>query len=171
MTIDDFVKWIYPQAKKMGEISPVFVTAQAALESGWGKSAIGKNLFGITKGSSWKGRTQLVTTTEYFSNPKVYFSSPECVIKVVKVSDKRYKYTVKRLFRDYDSVADCLADHLAILKKPQFADAWPFRNDAKQYVRKIQDLVGGKYATSPSYVETMDKMINIVINSINKQKL
>lgn len=171
MTIDDFVKWIYPQAKKMGEISPIFVTAQAALESGWGKSAIGKNLFGITKGSSWKGRTQLVTTTEYFSTPSVRFYSPECVIKVSKVSDKRYKYTVKRLFRDYDSVADCLADHLAILKKPQFADAWPFRNDAKQYVRKIQDLVGGKYATSPSYVETMDKMIDIVIKSINKQKL
>ena len=171
MTIDDFVKWIYPQAKKMGEISPIFVTAQAALESGWGKSAIGKNLFGITKGSSWKGRTQLVTTTEYFSTPGVRFSSPKCVIKVVKVSDKRYKYTVKRLFRDYDSIADCLADHLAILKKPQFADAWPFRNDAKQYVRKIQDSVGGKYATSPSHVETMDKMINIIINSINKQRL
>ena len=171
MTIDDFVKWIYPQAKKMGEISPIFVTAQAALESGWGKSAIGKNLFGITKGSSWKGRTQLVTTTEYFSTTSVRFSSPECVVKVVKVSDRRYKYIVKRLFRDYDSVADCLADHLSILKKPQFADAWPFRNDAKQYVRKIEDLVGGKYATSPSYVETMDKMIQIVINSINKQKL
>ena len=171
MTIDDFVKWIYPQAKKMGEISPIFVTAQAALESGWGKSAIGKNLFGITKGSSWKGRTQLVTTTEYFSTPSVHFLSPECVIKVSKVSDKRYKYTVKRLFRDYDSIADCLSDHLAILKKPQFADAWPFRNDAKQYVKKIQDLVGGKYATSPSYVDTMDKMIDIVIKSINKQKL
>ena len=41
MTVKDFVKWIYPQARKMGEINPVFVTAQAALESGWGKSAIG----------------------------------------------------------------------------------------------------------------------------------
>lgn len=171
MTIDDFIKWIYPQAKSVGEINPIFVTAQAALESGWGKSAIGKNLFGITKGSSWKGKTQLVTTTEYFSNNKVRFSSPERIINVVKISDNRYKYTVKRLFRDYNSVADCLSDHLAILKKPQFADAWASRNDAKKYVRKIQDSVGGKYATSPSYVETMDKMIDIVINSINKQKL
>ena len=38
MTVKEFVKWIYPAAK-CGEISPVFVTAQAALESGWGKSA------------------------------------------------------------------------------------------------------------------------------------
>ena len=49
MTVNDFVAWVYPEACK-GEISPVFVTAQAALESGWGKSGIGNNLFGITKG-------------------------------------------------------------------------------------------------------------------------
>ena len=125
MTVKDFVKWIYPQARKMGEINPVFVTAQAALESGWGKSAIGNNLFGITKGSSWKGAVRLVTTTEYFSRPDIGFKAPEKVLQVVRLSEKRYRYTVKRLFRDYDSVADCLADHLAILKKPGFADAWP----------------------------------------------
>ena len=56
MTVNDFVAWVYPEACK-GEISPVFVTAQAALESGWGKSGIGNNLFGITKGSSWTGRS------------------------------------------------------------------------------------------------------------------
>ena len=45
MTVDDFVKWIYPHAKKT-DINPIFVTAQAALESGWGKSAIGLLLLG-----------------------------------------------------------------------------------------------------------------------------
>ena len=48
MTPKEFVAWIYPAAERIGEISPLFVTAQAALESGWGKSAIGNNLFGIT---------------------------------------------------------------------------------------------------------------------------
>lgn len=162
MTVKDFVKWIYPQARKMGEINPVFVTAQAALESGWGKSAIGNNLFGITKGSSWKGAVRLVTTTEYFSRPDIGFKAPEKVLQVVRLSEKRYRYTVKRLFRDYDSVADCLADHLAILKKPGFADAWPYRNDAKEYVRRIVDNTGPKYATSPDYVATMDKLFLMV---------
>lgn len=77
MKVNDFVKWIYPLAKAMNEIDPVFVTAQAALESGWGKSAIGNNLFGITKGSSWSGAVQLVNTTEYFSRPDVTFRAPE----------------------------------------------------------------------------------------------
>lgn len=171
MKVNDFVKWIYPQAKAMGGISPVFVTAQAALESGWGKSTIGNNLFGITRGSSWKGAVQLVTTTEYFSRPDVSFRAPEEVLGVKQVGDKRYKYTVKRLFRDYDTVADCLADHLAILKKPGYKDAWPYRNDPREYVRRIQDAVGSKYATSPDYVDTMDKLFRMVEDAARKEGL
>lgn len=171
MRVSDFVKWIYPQAKAMGEISPVFVTAQAALESGWGKSAIGNNLFGITKGSSWKGATQLVTTTEYFTSPDVAFKEPEQVIQVVKMGEKKYKYTVKRLFRDYDTVGDCLQDHLAILKKPGYSDAWPHRQNPGAYVRKLVDNVGSKYATDPSYVETMDKLFVMVKNVVQEERL
>ena len=171
MRVDEFVKWIYPQAKKMGEIHPVFVTAQAALESGWGKSAIGNNLFGITKGSTWKGAVQLVTTTENFSRPDVTFKAPEKVMQVVKVGERRYKYTVKRLFRDYDTVSDCLSDHLAILKKPGYADAWPYRNDPKAFVRKLVDGIGSKYATAPNYVEAMDKVFQMVENVVLKERL
>lgn len=162
MTVKEFIKWIYPVAGQ-GEIDPVFVTAQAALESGWGKSCIGRyNLFGITQGSSWRGPVLLATTFEYFTTPDVKFRPPECVISVTKLSDKKYKYQVKRYFRDYHSLEECLADHLAILKKPGFADAWPFRTNARMYVRKIQDSVGSKYATSPDYVDTMNKLFDMV---------
>ncbi len=171
MRVSEFVKWIYPQAKKMGEIDPIFVTAQAALESGWGKSAIGNNLFGITKGSTWKGAVQLVNTTEYFTTPNVTFKAPEKVMSVTKIGEKRYKYAVKRLFRDYDSVADCLNDHLAILKKPGYADAWAYRKDARQYVRKVVDNIGSKYATSPDYVQTMDKIFVMVENVVLSERL
>lgn len=171
MRVSEFVKWIYPQAKKMGEIDPVFVTAQAALESGWGKSAIGNNLFGITKGSTWQGAVQLVNTTEYFTTSNVTFNAPEKVMSVTKIGEKRYKYAVKRLFRDYDSVADCLTDHLAILKKSGYADAWPYRKDARQYVRKIVDNIGSKYATSPDYVQTMDKVFRMIENVVLSERL
>ena len=92
MKIDDFVKWIYPHAKKT-DINPIFVTAQAALESGWGKSAIGNNIFGITKGS-WKGAVQLVTTREYFTNPNVKFKAPEKILSVELISNGKYLYKV-----------------------------------------------------------------------------
>lgn len=160
MTPKEFINWIYPEAAK-GDISAVFVTAQAALESGWGKSAIGNNLFGITKGS-WTGTVELVTTTEYFNRPDVSFKAPEKVLSVTDLGNGRYKYSVKRLFRQYDSVAECLSDHMAILKKPGYADAWPYRNDPDTYVEKIQDAVGSRYATSPDYVSTMKKLFRMV---------
>ena len=49
-----FARNIYAAALQATDIAPEFVTAQAILESGWGKSRVGRfNLFGITKGSNW----------------------------------------------------------------------------------------------------------------------
>ncbi len=166
MTKDEFVKWLYPHAIKM-DIDVVFVIAQAALESGWGKSAIGNNLFGITKGS-WKGKTKLVTTREVFSNPNVKFNAPEQVISITKLESGKYKYIVKRLFRDYENIGECLKDHSAILQKPQFADAWMHRHDRSKFLRAIVDNVGGKYATDPNYVSVMESMFRSVIVTMNK---
>lgn len=170
MTVNDFVAWVYPEACK-GEISPVFVTAQAALESGWGKSGIGNNLFGITKGSSWTGPVELITTTEYFNRDNVSFKLPERVLSVTELGNGRYKYRVKRLFRQYGTLADCLTDHLAILKKPGYADAWPFRDNPDLFVEKIQDCIGSRYATSPDYVQTMKKLFRMVERSVKTQGL
>jgi flagellum-specific peptidoglycan hydrolase FlgJ len=163
-----FVKWIYPQAKKNADISPVFVTAQAALESGWGANAIGNNLFGITVGSHWNGKKRLVLTHENFSRSDVKFNPPEKVTDIKHLSQKNYRYTVYRYFRDYDNVSDCLADHTSILKKPQFADAWPYRHDAVEFTRRIVDNIGSKYATDTRYVSTLLSVISDV-SSIVKQ--
>ena len=155
----EFAKWVYLAAKN-GEIDPVFVTAQACLETGWGKSKIGKfNIFGITKGS-WTGKTVLILTTEYFSTPNKVFKAPEIKVSVVKMGPTKYKYTVKRLFREYDSLKQALDDHTAIFKKDMYADAWPFRNDPVKFAEKICDNMGAKYATSPSYLTSLKSMIN-----------
>lgn len=169
MTVEEFVQWIYPVASP-GEIDPVFVTAQAALESGWGNSCIGKyNLFGITKGS-WTGKTQLVTTTEVFSTKTVQFNAPEQVLSIASLPSGKFRYTVKRLFRDYDSLEQCLNDHFEVLRKPHFAHAWPYRSDPAKFVEQLQ---AGKikYATAPNYVDTMHKVIRMVEQEVNKQKL
>lgn len=159
-----FAREVYEAAKTGTDIAPEFVAAQAILESGWGKSKIGKyNLFGVTKGSNWTGKTILVRTHEYFNTPNRRFTLPEKVISVTySKTKKKYYYTVDRLFRDYDSLADCLTDHSYILQKPGYADAWPYRHDAEVFARKIADNVGCKYATDPLYTYTITKLIKQV---------
>ena len=174
MNKDDFVKWLYPAAKGR-QISSVFTTAQAALESGWGASKIGEyNLFGVTKGSSWNGPTKLVLTYEVFPVSNRKFSSPEKVVKVqdITVSGKRkYRYTVYRLFRNYNSLDQALDDHQQILMGNGYKDAWPYRTDAREYAKRITDGIGCKYATDPNYLKTIDSLITTVEKSIQQQKL
>lgn len=159
-----FARRVYAAAVEATDISPEFVTAQAILESGWGKSAVGQyNLFGITKGSRWTGKTVLVLTHEYFSTPNRTFTPPERVVSVCKSKvPGRWYYTVYRLFKDFDSLADCLQEHSRLLQKPGFADAWPYRHDAEEFARRICDGLGSKYATSPSYLSLMLQLIKTV---------
>lgn len=169
MTPKDFIEWLYPVAQRTSDINPVFVTAQAGLESGWGEKRIGEyNLFGVTKGSSWAGEVMLVDTTEYFKRPDVKFTLPEKVLSVVKLGEDRYRYKVKRFFRVYHSLDEALTDHLRILQKPGFADAWPYRKSPEEFVKRLVDNVGPKYATAPDYVTQMNKIFNMVRKNIPK---
>lgn len=153
-----FLIAVYQAAKHL-EIDPIFTAAQAMLESGWGKSKIGKyNIFGVTKGS-WTGKTILVKTTEYFKNGDKVFKAPEKVISKQRLAPSKWEYKVYRLFRDYDSLEQALADHEAIFKKPMYADAWRYKDNALMFARKITDAMGAKYATSPVYYNSLRKMI------------
>lgn len=159
-----FVRSIYAAALNATDIAPEFVTAQAILESGWGKSRVGKfNLFGITKGTGWTGKTVLALTHEYFPTPNRTFLPPERIVSVCKVKGRQqWCYTVYRLFKDFDSISDCLAEYSRIFQKLAYADAWPYRHDAEEFARRICDNRGGRYATSPNYLHMMLSLIKSV---------
>lgn len=170
--VEHFIREVYPAAceySQISGISPLFVTAQAALESGWGRSKIGRyNIFGITRGSNWHGRTLLHPTTEYFSRGDFTLTPPEQVISIKRLHDKRYQYRVMRLFRDYDSLRDALADHCRVLSGKGYSDAWAYRGDAREFLRRIQDNVGWRYATAPNYVEILMRVIDMVELNITR---
>ena len=159
-----FARSVYAAARTASDIAPEFVTAQAILETGWGKSKVGKyNIFGITKGSNWTGKTILVLTHEYFNTPHRTFTPPERVVSVAKVKNKNsWSYKVYRLFKDFDSLEDCLREHSRLLQKPGYADAWAYRKDAEEFARRICDNTGSKYATDPNYMYTITSLIKTV---------
>jgi flagellar protein FlgJ len=158
----EFIRQVYPAAQRLYEthdgLHPLFVTAQAALETGWKIKTTGNNIFGITKGASWTGPVNLLQTTEIFSTPDKQFTPPEKVISVEQLAPDRYRYTVYREFRAYDSLEDSLEDHLSLLKGPLYRDAWPYRHDPREYARRI----AGTYATGPDYAKTLIAVIDKV---------
>lgn len=164
-----FCRMVFDAAKKLNEISPYFVAAQACLESSWGARTIGKyNCFGITVGSNWNGKKVLSATTEIFTRKDVTFKWPERVTKVTPIGNGRYRYSCLRYFKDFESMEQCLEEHLRLFKKSGYADAWPYRKDAREFAKRIADNQGCKYATAPTYAKTMCDMIASVERIIGK---
>lgn len=124
--------------KKSGVLASLTI-AQAILESGWGKSGLtvkANALFGIKAGTSWKGKVYSAQTQECF--------------------DGATFTTITALFRAYESWAESVADHSALLTGAARYKAVIGERDYKTACRAIH---AAGYATDPQYA---DKLIQII---------
>jgi flagellar protein FlgJ len=137
---DDFLRTLRPHAEQAAReigVDPDVLLAQAALETGWGRSvpcnAQGEcsfNLFGIKAGSQWSGATVNVPTLEF-----------EAGIPVRKVER----------FRAYDSPADSFRDYAALIRdSARYASARGAGDNVEAFAAALQQ---GGYATDPHYAQ------------------
>jgi peptidoglycan hydrolase FlgJ len=137
---DDFLRTLRPHAEQAAReigVDPDALLAQAALETGWGRSvpcnAQGEcsfNLFGIKAGSQWSGATVSVPTLE--------FESGVAVRKVER-------------FRAYDSPADSFRDYAALIRdSARYASARGAGDNVEAFAAALQQ---GGYATDPNYAQ------------------
>lgn len=116
-------------------ILPSLTISQAILESAWGRSAIGNNLFGIKAYSDWKGKKKYVWTSEERSNGT--------------------KYRTKCWFKDYDSIEDSVRDHTKLLLGSRYDKV----REAGNYREACYAVKDAGYATSSDYSESLIQLI------------
>ncbi len=127
-----------PMAQKAAErigVDARYLVAQAALETGWGKSIIRQqdggsshNLFGIKTGSRWDGASARALTTEYEGGKAV---------KEVAA------------FRSYSSFEQSFHDYVSFLQgNDRYQNAL---DSAANPERFMQELQRAGYATDPQY--------------------
>jgi len=137
---EDFVWALKPHAVRAARalgVDPGILIAQAALETGWGRSVIrqgdggsGFNLFGIKADPRWRGDYVTVPTLEYEAG----------------VAVRRHA-----AFRSYASVAESFQDYVNLVRNnPRYARALEKAADPRAYVRELQ---AAGYATDPGYAE------------------
>lgn len=127
-------------AKLIG-CSPAAVTAQAAQETGWGKAAIGNNLFGIKADASWKGLKQLRRTWESENGQVVYIDA---------------------WFRDYPTLDAGILDHFEFLKtNSRYAKVFD-PDDSLSDEDYFARLAQAGYATDPKYAENLCAVLDSV---------
>jgi len=121
-------------AQKYGAKYPMLVAAQWALESGWGKSIVGNNPFGL-KG----GNTQVITTEYINGKPKQVLGS---FLKFYDI-EEAIRYLVDHWYKDYKNGNN----------------TYRGVNNAKDRNAAAWQLVHEGFATDPAYAE---KLIDIM---------
>lgn len=149
-----FVASVLPQAATASQTTGIpahFLVAQAALETGWGKSeprfADGRpsyNLFGIKAGAGWQGPVVEASTTEFVNG----------------VPERRLER-----FRAYNSYAEAFTDYAQMLaQSPRYAGVLGSQSAAGF----AQGLQRAGYATDPSYAAKLERIINGLAMSANE---
>jgi flagellar protein FlgJ len=118
-------------------VDPKLLLAQAALETGWGKSLprgadglSSNNLFGIKASGSWNGPRVSRWTLEYSGG----------------VAERRHES-----FRAYESSADSFADYVDLVRGSyRYEAATSAATNSEAFAR---ELVEGGYATDPDYLD------------------
>lgn len=156
MTPKDFVQKYLPFARetetKTG-ISAIAILTQAALESGWGRSAPGNMFFGIKDTDGVNGNEQLLQTTEYLKTPSAIFPEIISITPVIRNGQKYFKYVVKDYFRQYPTPEASFTDHASFFfKNTRYAEALKVKGDPIAFLRAI---AAAGYATAPNYSETL----------------
>ena len=130
-------------ASRSTGISPQFVVAHAALETGWGRNEIRKadgsssfNLFGIKAGKNWSGPVVEAATTEYV--------------------DGQPRQVVER-FRAYASYEEGFRDYAALLRGNARYSGVIGTQDGTEFARRLQQA---GYATDPMYADKLSRIIN-----------
>ena len=137
---EDFIRSMWPHAQQAAReigVDPHALLAQAALETGWGRSVpcsgngdCSYNLFGIKAGGQWSGATVSVPTLEFESG-----------IPVRKVER----------FRSYESAADSFRDYAALMRgSARYEDVLGSGSDVASFAAALQR---GGYATDPAYAQ------------------
>ena len=131
------------EASRSTGIPPHFLVAQAALESGWGKSEIRRadgsssfNLFGVKAGKNWDGGVVEVATTEYVGG------------RAIRANEK---------FRSYGSYAEAFQDYANLLRSnPRYGNVMGSQSGT-EFAKRLQQA---GYATDPAYADKLARIIN-----------
>ncbi len=165
----EFVSHYLPFARnsetKSG-ISAVFILAQAAIESGWGKIAPGNNFFGVKDTDGVNGNEQLLLTTEYSRRADLHFPEVISVTPVIMGGQHYFKYRVKDYFRKYSTPEESFDDHaLFFFKNARYRQALGVAKDPVQFALQVAKA---GYATDPNYADTLISVIKTIVKYVCK---
>lgn len=148
-----FIIDIYNLCNRIGvaynNICPIAVTAQACIESNYGRSKLSKdyhNYFGLKCGKNWQGKKVSFKTKEEYIQGKLT--------------------TITAEFRAYDSMEEGVKGYYEFVDTKRYANLKNISNPVT-YIRNIKE---DGYATSYAYVSNVLNVVNNIIPLVATNK-
>lgn len=153
----EFVEAMLPMAEKAAArlgVDPHYLVAQAALETGWGKSIIKQsdgsnshNLFGIKAHGGWQGESANVVTHEYCDG---------------------VKGQERASFRSYASFEQSFDDYVNFLEgNGRYTQALARTENPDTFFRELQQA---GYATDPQYARKVSQIARQLLSDTRAQQ-
>lgn len=153
----EFVQAMLPMAEKAAArlgVDPHYLVAQAALETGWGKSIIKQpdgsnshNLFGIKAHGGWQGESASVMTHEYRDG---------------------VKGQERASFRSYASFEQSFDDYVNFLEgNGRYKQALARTENPDTFFRELQQA---GYATDPQYARKVSQIARQLLSETSTQQ-
>lgn len=145
------------------------VLAQAILESGYGSSDLAQkanNFHGLKANNQWNGPTYTKPTEEVVTKDEASRSYPSGEI-IETLADGKVRIKVNAKFKKFASVQEGFLGYGDHLKNrgdrsgKYYADAFETK-DPREFVKKLVDNRGKKYATEPLYRQRVTSIIGRV---------
>ena len=127
-----FVKKLTPLVEQAGRalgVAPRLIMAQIALETGWGRSVVGNNLFGM----------------------KATPGAPSVLAATYEADAVGQLLPTTAAFRAFPDISACIHHYVELLKT-QYPDVVGVGNDGQAFA---QELIRGHYATDPQYAQKL----------------
>ena len=160
----EFVEKFYLYALQVQgktDIPAVAIMAQATLESGWGKNAIGNNVFGI-KYRKGDPAYRKVLTTEHSKDRNAFRGQD---VKSVTLDRERgvFVFKVYQYFADYDNPAQAFESHARLLLNDRYKHALRWKHSPKRYLIAVWRA---GYATDIHYGWKICSMVDSVVKRL-----
>ena len=164
MTKKEFIQTYKPfalESERKTGISHLFILAQAALESAWGKRAPGYNFFGVKARSGTPADSkQLLLTTEVLDTPTANPQKFPKIISITQRPDGKWLYRVKDWFMKYYTVEEGFTDHAQFFfRNKRYAKALLVKSDPYKFA---EEVAKAGYATAPDYATVLKKTIKML---------
>lgn len=163
-SVAEFVRSYLPGAQTSERntgVPALVALGQLSVESGWGVSAPGHNLFGITAHVSIpESQRQLLKTREVFASPNMAPTPdmPE-IISVTPRTDGKYDYVVRRWFRKFPDDSASFDFYGQMLQNARYAAAFQHTDDPYAFAREIAKA---GYATAPNYYDVLAGRMRLI---------